>query len=600
MKVSTMKRIFTAILTVLLLVCLSACTKQNEEPTDLPTAAPTERPTDAPTTEELDGYDAIIKRYTELLKTKKENGELPPLADDADGIEKEIYSVVEWASDADRMGYAIKDLDGNGVDELVLLRDDCTLGSLFGLDGDKVVSLEAEGASITVLHRNGYVSGSYKNEERGESGVFFKKINGTSLEGVELLRVNKGERVLWYKIIDGEQIETNEREWNGIYELHPAFTNYTDTLRTTTKTVGLRFVSALGDNGPREDAYDFDASSYDAVLASYKKIVECYANVPQKELYTRWIGGEFDKAFNCESDEEYYLFHELFFAVGRNLPDNFKTVGKNTFGYAKKDIDGNGVEELVLMTDTYSLVAIFTEKDGKALPVSVFNSNYRAWLDDKCVIRHAYEIAGLSEFDVEYSVRIFEGDTLRDDLVIGMAYDPIKLDFVRYKLVDEKRNEVSMVDFLELMKRYKENGDLYESGWEYSKRVSGLEYISLFEKVPATLGECTNSVTVDEFGYLDNMTLNVTEVGEDYILFDLDKVRSFAFSAGEEPPEDEIIFEMEAKGFLKADGCYHFSVGVADGYVEFCGDGAWLVITESDMEELPARVYMMYRPFVYE
>jgi hypothetical protein len=104
----------------------------------------------------------------------------------------------------------------------------------------------------------------------------------------------------------------------------------------------------------------------------------------------------------------------------------------------------------------------------------------------------------------------------------------------------------------------------------------------------------------DEFGYLDYMTLNVTEVGDDYILFDLDKVRSFAFSAGEEPPEDEIIFEMEAKGFLQDDGYYHFSVGVADGYVEFCGEGAWLVITESDMEDLSARVYMMYRPFVYE
>jgi hypothetical protein len=104
----------------------------------------------------------------------------------------------------------------------------------------------------------------------------------------------------------------------------------------------------------------------------------------------------------------------------------------------------------------------------------------------------------------------------------------------------------------------------------------------------------------DEFGYLDIMTLNVTEVGDDYILFDLDKVRSFAFSAGEEPPEDEEIFRMEAKGFLKEDGCYHFSVGVADGYIEFCGEGAWLVVTKSEMEELSARVYMMYRPFVYE
>jgi hypothetical protein len=39
---------------------------------------------------------------------------------------------------------------------------------------------------------------------------------------------------------------------------------------------------------------------------------------------------------------------------------------------------------------------------------------------------------------------------------------------------------------------------------------------------------------------------------------------------------------------------------VADGYIEFCGEGAWLVVTKSEMEELSARVYMMYRPFVYE
>jgi predicted small lipoprotein YifL len=81
-----MKNIFIALLLTVVLFCFSACTKQNEEPTDLPTDATT----DASTTEELDGYDAIIKRYAELLKTKKESGELPPLDDGADEIEKEI------------------------------------------------------------------------------------------------------------------------------------------------------------------------------------------------------------------------------------------------------------------------------------------------------------------------------------------------------------------------------------------------------------------------------------------------------------------------------------------------------------------------------
>ena len=592
MKVSTMKNIFIALLLTVVLFCFSACTKQNEEPTDLPTAAPTERPTDAPA--ELTTYEAIIVRYTELLKTKKESGELPPLDDGADEIEKEIYSVVEWASDADRMGYAIKDLDGNGIEELVLLRDDCMPLSLFTVDGERPVSLEQEGISIIAIHRDGYVNGSYKNEERGENGVFFKKINGSSLEGFELISVGNGEEKSYYKAMDGERVETDSAEWNRIYEMMT--TVYGDRIKATTKSAGLRFIYALEGNRSDPDAQELDFSSYDAVLESYERIIGVLLDYDQK----KWFEGEYDALFEFESDEDYYIFQDLLLTIARNKPDSYKEGSENSFGYAKKDLDGNGVEELILMSDSYSLIAIFTEKDGKAVLVSAFAGDYETWLDENGAIHDRYATEGISEYDAQYSIRVLDGDRLCDELVFGVEFDPMRLENLLYKLEGGKKNEITTENYFDLIDQYETREDLSEVELEYSKRVSGVEFIPLFEKTPALLGECVHTNMTDEFGYLDNMTLNVTEVGEDYILFDLDKVRSFAFSAGEEPPEDEIIFEMEAKGFLQDDGCYHFSVGVADGYVEFCGDGAWLVITESDMEELPARVYMMYRPFVYE
>ena len=590
MKVSTMKNIFIALLLTVVLFCFSACTKQNEEPTDLPTDAQT----DAPTTEELDGYDAIIKRYAELLKTKKESVELPPLDDGADEIEKEIYSVVEWASDADRMGYAIKDLDGNGVDELALLRDDCTLASLFTMDGETPISLEQNGISIIAIHRDGYVNGSYKSEERGENGVFFKKINGTSLDGFELISVSNGEEKSYYKAMGGERVEIDSAEWNRIYEMMT--TVYGDRIKVTTKSAGLRFIYALEGNRSNSNAQALDFSSYDAVLESYEKIIGLISDFEQK----KWVEGEYDALFEFESDEDYYIFQDLLLTIARNKPDSYKDGSENSFGYAQKDLDGNGIEELILMSDSYSLIAIFTEKDGKAVLVSAFAGDYKTWLDENGAIHDRYATEGISEYNAQYSIRVLEGDRLHDELVFGVEFDPMRLENLIYKLEGGKKNEITTENYFDLIDRYETREDLLEVELEYSKRVSGLEFIPLFEKTPALLGECVHTNMTDEFGYLDNMTLNVTEVGDDYILFDLDKVRSFAFSAGEEPPEDEIIFEMGAKGFLQDDGYYHFSVGVADGYVEFCGEGAWLVITESDMEDLPARVYMMYRPFVYE
>ena len=592
MKVSTMKNIFIALLLTVVLFCFSACTKQNEEPTDLPTDAQT----DAPTTEELDGYDAIIKRYAELLKTKKESGELPPLDDGADEIEKEIYSVVEWASDADRMGYAIKDLDGNGVDELALLRDDCTLASLFTMDGETPISLEQNGISIIAIHRDGYVNGRYKNEERGENGVFFKKINGTSLEGFEMVHVTDGEKHSYYKSANGESVEIGSDEWNMICEMMHTIMSYADRIKATTKSAGLRFIYALEGNRADPDAQALDFSSYDAVLESYEKIIGLILAFEQK----KWVEGEYDALFEFESDEDYYIFQDLLLTIARNKPDSYKEGSENSFGYAKKDLDGNGVEELILMRDSYSLIAIFTEKDGKAVLVSAFAGDCETWLDENGAIHDRYATEGISEYDAQYSIRVLEGDRLYDELVFGVEFDPMRLENLIYKLEGGKKNEITTENYFGLIDQYETREDLLEVELEYSKRVSGLEFIPLFEKIPAIPGECVHSVMSDEFGYLDNMTLNVTEVGEDYILFDLDKVRSFAFSAGEEPPEDEEIFKIEAKGFLEEDGYYHFSVGVADGYVEFCGEGAWLVITESDMEDLPARVYMMYRPFVYE
>ena len=592
MKVSTMKNIFIALLLTVVLFCFSACTKQNEEPTDLPTDAQT----DAPTTEELDGYDAIIKRYAELLKTKKESVELPPLDDGADEIEKEIYSVVEWASDADRMGYAIKDLDGNGVDELALLRDDCTLASLFTMDGETPISLEQNGISIIAIHRDGYVNGRYKNEERGENGIFFKRINGTSLEGFEMVQVTDGEKHSYYKSANGERVEIDSAEWNMICEMMHTIMSYADRIKATTKSAGLRFIYALECNRSNSNAQALDFSSYDAVLESYEKIIGLILYFEQK----KWVEGEYDALFEFESDEDYYIFQDLLLAIARNKPDSYKEGGENSFGYAKKDLDGNGIEELILMSDSYSLIAIFTEKDGKAVLVSAFAGDYKTWLDENGAIHDRYATEGISEYNAQYSIRMLEGDRLCDELVFGVEFDPMRLENLIYKLEGGKKNEITTENYFDLIDRYETREDLLEVELEYSKRVSGLEFIPLFEKIPAIPGECVHSVISDELGYLDHMKMNVTEVGDDYILFDLDKVRSFAFSAGEEPPEDEIIFEMGAKGFLQDDGYYHFSVGVADGYVEFCGEGAWLVITESDMEDLPARVYMMYRPFVYE
>jgi hypothetical protein len=121
----------------------------------------------------------------------------------------------------------------------------------------------------------------------------------------------------------------------------------------------------------------------------------------------------------------------------------------------------------------------------------------------------------------------------------------------------------------------------------------------LFENGEPFKGEAVHTILDLSFDMV-NTEMLVREVGSDYVICEIKKTAQSPFHVGEEPPEIRELIKGEAKCFLGDGGTYRFSIGVAQGYLVFFVDGGWLVVEQSEIEELACGVYMLQRPYVYE
>ena len=535
-------------------------------------------------------YDSLIKKYTELLNAKKSGEELGELSDDVDEVNEAVWYAVNKAVAVDKMGYALKDLDGNGVDELLLMSRDCKLYAIFTLSGEKVVLLTKLNPSNAFMHSDGSIYSTRSDSESGEHVAFLQSVDGASLKGFELIDCSEDS---FYIANNGEREEISSEDFIKIRDM---MVLYADSSRPyTTKAFGLRFISAFEDSKADPDAPTADFSSYNAVLETYEHIVKSLDGYDRD----KWIAGDYDTIFNFESDVDYYVFNKLLMAVANARPRHYEDGGRSAYGCAVKDIDGDGNEELVLMSDSYGILALFTEKNGKAVFLDAFYSDPVAWMDENGIVRAQYRPSGISKEDREFATYELRNGTFEATLVFGYAYDPEKGENAFYKLDGSEKVEISAEELVGLQMEYNAFNTDQKTEREYSKQVSGLEFVSLFEKGKPFKGEALHTVLDLSFDVV-NTELTVREVGSDYVICEIKKSAQSPFYMGDEPPEVKELLNGEAKCFLGDHGTYRFSIGVAQGYLDFMVDGVWLVVEQSEIEELACGVYMLERPYVYE
>ena len=134
----------------------------------------------------------------------------------------------------------------------------------------------------------------------------------------------------------------------------------------------LLFSMASCANSAKDDAAETDATG--AVQASYEDIIDKYDEFLNLKINKKRLPEL------VESSPEAIK-------VVRKIVDNCKT--PLDMGYAEKDINGDGTDELILMRVTLDIAAIFTMKNGNAVPLIVSDPdlNSMIWLKEDGSIR---------------------------------------------------------------------------------------------------------------------------------------------------------------------------------------------------------------------
>ena len=245
-------------------------------------------------------------------------------------------------------------------------------------------------------------------------------------------------------------------------------------------------------------------------------------------------------------------------------------------GYAKKDINKDGIEELIFAESTLDIVAIFTVKNDEAVTlITRDDPNSLIWLDANGLIRmEQLVMEGQYMTGRKYLVYEISEGTLKSQVAIGC--DAMgQGDW--HKIDNQQQNPVSKEEWNELYAKY----NICPFGWderEYTKNYADLTVLPLLETaVPKIQTYKLASIIKDD-------RVKITSVSAESVDFTM-IYNKYA--------EDALVYETELSVTATlTDGEYLFDNGTVTGSIEFGYDSVWVNINESTNEHIDCRSYL--------
>ena len=548
-------------------------------------------------------YNDVIEEYTALL-TASLNGEELPVPDTKDMDEREaaiaetLYGVVaagKGGEAAKNMGYGFQDMDGNGTPELILLSKYTAIRAIFTLSDGKPLLLEANygvgGSWVFATDHRFFIMRSTETDGVEEGTVYVCRVDGDKMvyDTVygQVYDRNKKETLSFYQMVDGQRTAIDRDTYE---ELDREFkqtlgVGYNDTSKLLAPYIHL----PLEEKVSTENRPVADFSSYEAIRETYKAISTCLENFNS----SKWFQGEYDNLFAFPDDDSYVYYNRLLYAAYHSAYGE---------GYDEIDLNGDGVDELVFMTEDYAIKAIFTQKDGVPVMLDVF-FHETGWLDGEGFIH----VDRIDYYEIEYSLYEFtrEGD-------YRLVYSILAAENgKRYLTRDGKTEVISFEDSLKLY--YDEYRGCYTEPFgahEHTRVASDLTY------TPLTLP--TEDLTLAGTGktWQKNASLDKTSGKEfgawsnTYLTFDtvtdtqMNLHIRYEFSFHYPDPDREnylLVDTTESQLDITAtiqDGVLVFDGGGIKGHIEFGQKYLWLVIEEGNDERFPVgyHCYGVYTP----
>lgn len=574
-----MKRILAALVGVLLCaVALLACTSCGTP--------------DLSYEEQKSAYDGIIAEYTALL-TAKQNGEELPEPDTTGMKEEEaaiaiaLHGIVadQKAETLADLGYGFKDMDGNGTPELILLNRYTSIRAVFTIANRKPVLLEAnygEGTSFLFAPNNRF----FMTRETATDNVEDYRYYTCHVEGDhmvydavygEVFDREKKETLEFYHMVDGNRTVVDR--YTFMDELYREYsmtrgTSYGDTVKLFAPYIHY----PLGEKVSTENLPVADFSSYEAIRETYKAISTC---LDGRLVGNAWLMGEYDDLFSYPDDRSFEYYSQLLYTAYQ---------GGYNEGYDEIDLNGDGVDELVILNEDYIIKAIFTMKNGTPVMLDAL-THESGWLDSEGFIHVDRE----DEDVLEYS--LYE---LTADGDYNLIYSILVAQYGKYYLTKEGKTE--MITSERFKEIYNDEYCVYTAPFEaneYNRAVSGLTYTPLTPPAEDPVrnavtkrwykGAWLNEIPVDAdsaYGGIYMSFENVTETQMDvhvtykYAVYYPDPDNKY--HSLEEITESDLNFTARLEN-----GAFVFEADGLKGHLEFSQTDLWLVVEESSDKRFP-------------
>ncbi len=524
-----------------------------------------------------EAYADVISEYTELLE-KKQNGE--QIAESSKNeIKNAILSAVLDCEDPSQMGYVTKDINGDGKEELFLTSSSYDFYALFTLDGGKPSLLKVfDGGRGTIDFDGTIYSWSVSETEGDHYDRYVLTENG--LEGFEVWRTPRTDGGYdYFCSLYGEERSLTEDEYHyHINNYHKyARTSIKDQARIAGLRVHLPFAEEVESSAPIADI-----SSYEGILELYKTAVSCMKDYSRAD----WSAGKYDEKLTFTDDESYEVYNRLLDAAsGARRRYSYSSTeympnGDNVYGYVLRDIGGDSAEELILLTDTYDIIAIFTMNEDA--PALIFDSHYggvnvgiggeilvNIYFDDRHMEYRSYKMSSEGKMELtDIAGWVYTGTdcyyALRDGRIDSAAKEEYKASAERIKAC-------------------------YSTEEYYEKTYFG-GFIPLFEREKPDV-----SYENKEFSYhgsfYDENLIEFSNITEDSFNFTFKYVYSYLAD-----PNDTAFttYEAEIKATATLDGVgYVFETETVRGKIEFGVGIIWIDIIESKDENIACRPILL-------
>ena len=395
----------------------------------------TSRPTEPePIPADFASYGSIIRTYRKLVERLadfytpggSENPEVDGLFVFPNEQTREWYDKVGGSAfllcPGDRknatalFGYAVKDVNGDGVEELFLLTKDFQIVTLFTQHVGKPVLLED-----FWNRKKGYVN------ENGQ--IMIGGSNGVAADSQEIYRFNTATgrlvleealgydgltedlKVICYHQIGEEKTYISEEEFNAIKNQEPYVGFGTEKNRQVLKDA---YVPLLSSDAPM-------FSEYDDVLGVFKQFLLCDGSVARDSLFE-----ELMTAAPTENDRA--ILKELFVdSVNMRVRPC----------YTVKDLNFDGQEELILLSDELWVFALFTMSDGvpKDLGYTAGWGMNMGTVRPDATVCQIYQSKGQNQ---TIKIQRIVGDKLYDLEEFGVVDEKVWVDFGAESTGDEE------------------------------------------------------------------------------------------------------------------------------------------------------------------